>query len=259
MDNTLLFSLRLSLQVASLATVFVVIAGIAIAYFLARRFFCGKEVLDMIFTLPLVLPPTVTGYFLIVLFGRNGLIGRALYETTGWGIMFTWYAAALASFVVSLPLMIKTTRAAIESVDGNLIRASFTLGHSEWRTALKVILPLAKKGILAGTVLSFARAMGEFGATLMLAGNLPGKTNTMPLAIYSAAASGERTQANMMVLLFTVISGLFLYAANKLNNGRVLQAGAPTDVISAPACHDVEILVKMREVLLHPAASHART
>jgi len=217
LDNSLLFSLRLSLQVAAVATMFVIIVGIAIAYILARRFFRGKEVLDMIFTLPLVLPPTVTGYFLIILFGRNGMIGRHLYDWTGWSVMFTWYAAVLASFVVALPLMIKTTRAAIESVDENLIRASYTLGHSEWWTAWKVILPLAKKGILAGAILSFARAMGEFGATLMIAGNLPGKTNTMPLAIYSAAASGDRDQANVMVLLFTVISGLFLYAANKLS------------------------------------------
>jgi molybdate transport system permease protein len=221
MENTLLFSLRLSLQVASLATVFVVIVGVVVAYFLARRSFQGREALDMIFTLPLVLPPTVTGYFLIVLFGRSGLIGRMLYETTGWSVMFTWYAAVLASFVVALPLMIKTTRAAVESVDENLVRASYTLGHSEWWTAWKVILPLSGKGILAGSILSFARAMGEFGATLMLAGNLPGKTNTMPLSIYSAAASGDRGQANVMVLLFTIISGLFLYAANKLSK-RVL-------------------------------------
>jgi molybdate transport system permease protein len=117
--------------------------------------------------------------------------------------------------------MIKTTRAAIESVDENLIRASYTLGHSEWWTALKVILPLAKKGILAGAVLSFARAMGEFGATLMLAGNIPGKTSTMPLAIYAAASSGDRAQANIMVLLFTVIAAVFLFTANKLNT-RVL-------------------------------------
>jgi molybdate transport system permease protein len=217
MKDQLLFSLRLSLQVATVATVFVVLVGIVVAYLLGRRTFCGKEAVDMLFTLPLVLPPTVTGYYLIVLFGRNGLLGRYLYDWTGWSVMFTWYAAVVASFVVALPLMIKTTRAAIESVDENYIRASYTLGHSEWWTAWKVILPLAKKGILAGTILSFARAMGEFGATLMLAGNIPGRTNTMPLAIYSAAASGDRDQANNMVLLFTVISGLFLYAANKLN------------------------------------------
>jgi len=212
-----LFSLRLSIQVASVATVFVVVVGVAIAFFLARRRFRGKEFLDTILTLPLVLPPTVTGYYLIVLFGRNGLVGRWLYEQMGWSIMFTWYAAVLASFIVALPLMIKTSRAAIESVDENFIRASYTLGHSEWWTALKVILPLARKGILAGAILSFARAMGEFGATLMVAGNIPGKTSTMPLAIYTAAGSGDRSQAAAMVLLFTVIAALFLYTANKLN------------------------------------------
>jgi molybdate transport system permease protein len=214
--ETLLFSLKLSVQVAAAATIVVVIAGLFFAYVLARRNFPGKELLDVVLTLPLVLPPTVTGYYLIVLFGRTGLLGHYLYAWTGWSIMFTWYAAVVASFVVALPLMVKTARAAIESVDENLINASYTLGHSEGWTAIKVILPLAGKGIVAGAILSFARAMGEFGATLMLAGNIPGKTNTMPLAIYSAAAGGDRDQANIMVLLFTVFSGLFLYAANRL-------------------------------------------
>jgi len=161
-DSSVIFSMRLSLQVAAVATIFVLIFGVTVAYFLARKNFKGKEVLDVLFTLPLVLPPTVTGYYLIIAFGRNGFIGRYLYELTGWSIMFTWYAAVLASFVVALPLMIKTSRAAIESVDKNLINASFTLGHTETGTALKVILPLAKKGIIAGAVLSFARALGEF-------------------------------------------------------------------------------------------------
>jgi len=216
MDDSLLFPLKLSVQVATVATVFVVIVGLSAAYLLARKNFPGKELLDIVLTLPLVLPPTVTGYYLIVLFGRSGLVGRYMYAWTGWSLMFTWYAAVLASFVVALPLMVKTTRAAIESVDENLIRASYTLGHSESVTAFKVILPLARKGIYAGAILSFARAMGEFGATLMLAGNIPGRTNTMPLAIYSAAASGDRSQATIMVMVFTVCSGLFLYFANKL-------------------------------------------
>ncbi len=215
MDSSTLFSLRLSLQVAAVATVFVVIIGVFIAYLLARKEFKGKELLDMLFTLPLVLPPTVTGYYLIIIFGRNGYIGKLIYEWTGWTIMFTWYAAALASFVVALPLMIKTVRAAIESVDKTLINASYTLGHSEFDTALKVVLPLAKKGIIAGTVLSFARAIGEFGATLMIAGNIPGRTDTMPIAIYSLAAGGDWGKANEMVVILTVMSGVFLYMANK--------------------------------------------
>jgi molybdate transport system permease protein len=216
-ESTAIFSMRLSLQVAVVATFFVIIVGSAIAYILARRNFYGKELLDIICTLPLVLPPTVTGYYLIVLMGRNGALGKYIYDLTGWSIMFTWYAAVLASFIVALPLMIKTTRAAIESVDNNLINASYTLGHGEWETAIKVILPLARKGIIAGAVLSFARALGEFGATLMLAGNIPGKTDTMPLAIYSLAASGDWEKAGAMVILLTVIAGLFLYLANRFS------------------------------------------
>ncbi len=217
LDNSTLFSLRLSLQVAGLATLLVVVSGIGLAYILARKDFLGKEVLDIFLTLPLVLPPTVTGYYLIILFGRNGIVGRTIYDWTGWTIMFTWEAAVLASYVVSLPLMLKTARAALEAVDPNLINASYTLGHSEWRTVFRVILPLARKGLLAGTVLTFARALGEFGATLMLAGNIPGKTDTMPLAIYTLAGSGEWSRANFMVIFLTLISGLFLYLANHFN------------------------------------------
>jgi molybdate transport system permease protein len=217
MDSSVLFSLRLSLQVALTATAFVMIVGTGIAYLLAMKQFRGKELLDMLCTLPLVLPPTVIGYYLIVLFGRNGLLGNYLYSWTGFSIMFTWYAAVLASFVVALPLMIKTTRAAIESIDRNLINASFTLGHSTLETLFSIVLPLAKKGIIAGAVLSFARAMGEFGATLMVAGNIPGRTDTMPLAVYSSASSGDWSKANLMVLLFTLISGSFLYVANRLS------------------------------------------
>ena len=217
MDDSLLFSLRLSIQVASAATFLVVLIGTGVAYVLARKDFKGKELLDVLLTLPLVLPPTVIGYYLIILMGRNGLIGSFAYRWTGWSIMFTWYAAVLASFVVALPLMIKTTRAAIESVDQNLIDASSTLGHSEIETVLRVILPLAKKGIIAGTVLSFARAMGEFGATLMIAGNIPGKTATMPLSIYTFASGGEWPKANILVIFFTLTSGLFIYIANRLS------------------------------------------
>lgn len=214
-EESVLFSVRLSLQVASISTILIVVSGIPVAYILARKNFKGREFLDMLCTLPLVLPPTVTGYYLIVLFGRNGLIGGIVYQWTGWSIMFTWYAAVLASYVVALPLMIKTVRAAIESVDRNLVNASYTLGHSEIDTALKVILPLAKRGIVAGAVLSFARSMGEFGATLMLAGNLPGKTETMPIAIYSLSGSGEWSKAHLLVGMMTLISGLFLYIANR--------------------------------------------
>jgi len=215
MDEEIFFSIRLSLQVASVATALIILTGIPTAYLLARKNFRGREILDVVLTLPLVLPPTVTGYYLIIVFGRKGIIGSTIYEWTGWNIMFTWQAAVLASFVVAFPLMLKTARAAIESVDENFINVSYTLGHSEWKTALLVILPLAKRGIVAGVVLTFARAMGEFGATLMIAGNLPGRTDTMPIAIYTLAGSGEWSKAHVMVILLTMISGFFLYIVNR--------------------------------------------
>ena len=215
MDSLALSSIRLSLQVAFFATLLIVVTGLPLAYLLARHHFRGKELLDVLLTLPLVLPPTVTGYYLILLFGRRGLLGAPLYQATGWSLMFTWQAAVLASYVVALPILLKTARAAFESVDGKLIDASTVLGHSEWSTARRVILPLARRGLLAGTALAFARAMGEFGATLMLAGNLPGRTATMPLAIYSLSGAGEWRAAHLLVLLMTLLSGLFLYLANR--------------------------------------------
>lgn len=213
-------SLKLSGLVATVATIFVVLVGIPVAYILATREFRGREILDTVFTIPLVLPPTVTGFYLIMLFGRNGFIGRPIYESTGWSVMFTWQAAVIASFVVALPLMVKTARASIESVDKNLINVSYTLGHSEAMTAFKIILPLAKRGLVAGTVLSFARAIGEFGATMMIAGNIPGKTVTMPLAIYTLSSAGEWDKANIMAVIFTVSSSIFLYIANRYSKRR---------------------------------------
>jgi len=214
MNSAFSFPIMLSFKVALVSTILVVSSGVLIAYFLARRHFSGKEMLDVFLTLPMVLPPTVTGYYLIILFGRNGFIGSYIYELTGWSLMFTWQAAVIASYVVSLPLMIKSARAAIEGVDENLVNASFTLGRSELETAWKIILPLSRRGIMAGAVLSFARGIGEFGATLMLAGNIPGKTNTMPIAIYSFASSGEWGRGHIMVIFLTVFSGVILYLAN---------------------------------------------
>jgi len=217
MDSSVLFSICLSIKVAAIATFFVILAGIGIAYLLAMKNFKGKVLLDIACTLPLVLPPSVTGYYLIMLFGRNGLLGKQVYAWTGWSIMFTWQAAVLASFVVALPLMIRTTRAALETVDRELLKVSYTLGRSEIETFFRICLPLAKRGIYAGAVLSFARAMGEFGATIMVAGNIPGRTDTMPIAIYSCAGSGDWQKAHIMVALFTIISALFLLMANRFS------------------------------------------
>jgi molybdate transport system permease protein len=216
LDSTALSALALSLRVATIATALVALVGIPAGYLLARRKCPGRDLIDALVTLPLVLPPTVVGYYLILLLGRNGLLGALLYRWTGWSVMFTWQAAVIASFVVALPFMIKTSRAAIETVDHTLQEASYTLGHSECWTALRVTLPLARRGIAAGAVLSFARAMGEFGATLMLAGNIPGRTSTMPLGIYSAVAGGEWGRAHGLVLLFTCICALALFGANRL-------------------------------------------
>lgn len=209
-------AITLSIQVAVAATALNALFGIPLAYLLARRRFWGRGVVDLLVTLPLVLPPTVTGYYLIVLLGRRGIVGAPLYEATGWSITFTWYAAVVAATVMALPLLVRTARAAIESVDRDLERAAWTLGRSEWRTALEVTLPLARNGLIAGLVLAFARALGEFGATLMLAGNIPGKTATAPLAIYTAVQTGDRGEALLLVALLTALSCMVLLAAGRL-------------------------------------------
>jgi molybdate transport system permease protein len=209
-------ALALSIRVAVAATSLNALIGIPLAYLLARRAFRGRALVDLVVTLPLVLPPTVTGYYLIVLLGRRGWLGAPVYTVTGWSVAFTWYAAVIAATVMALPLLVRTARAAIESVDRELEKAAFTLGRSEWRTALEVTLPLAKNGIIAGLVLAFARALGEFGATLMLAGNIPGKTTTVPLAIYSAVQTGEMGEAVVLVLALTVLSCLVLVLAGRL-------------------------------------------
>jgi molybdate transport system permease protein len=209
-------ALALSLRVAVLATVVNALVGVPLAYLLARRRFAGRALLDLLVTLPLVLPPTVTGYYLIVLLGRRGWLGAPLYAATGWTIAFTWYAAVVAATVMALPLLVRTARAAIESVDRDLEKAAYTLGRSEWRTAMEVTLPLARNGILAGLVLAFARALGEFGATLMLAGNIPGKTATVPLAIYTAVQTGEQSTVLVLVAILTALSCVVLVAASRL-------------------------------------------
>ncbi|HKQ72462.1 MAG TPA: molybdate ABC transporter permease subunit [Blastocatellia bacterium] len=211
---------KLSLLVTFVATIVVILIGTAFAFILARRKFRGRELLDAIVTLPLVLPPTVTGYYLIALLGRRGVIGSYIYESVGWSVTFTWWAAVIAAAVMALPLMVKSARAAIESVNPQYEIASYTLGKSELETFFRITLPLASRGIFAGGVLSFARALGEFGATLMLAGNIPGKTQTMPLAIYEAVVAGEERQAQILALVLTAVSVTAIYLTNKLTGGR---------------------------------------
>ena len=213
--------LKLSLLVVTVATIIIATLGLAIGLLLAKGRFVGQELLASLFTLPLVLPPTVSGFYLIVLLGRHGLIGEYIYRITGWTIAFTWQAAVIAAIVLALPLMVLSARAAIEGVNPQFELASYTLGKSRSATFFLITLPLAKRGILAGIVLSFTRALGEFGATFMLAGNIPGKTQTMPLAIYEAVISGEDQRAQILALVMTGVSVAAVYFTNKLSRGAI--------------------------------------
>ena len=208
--------LWLTLKVAGVATLSAFLTGVALAFLLAKGRFRGKEWLDAFLTLPLVLPPTVLGYYLIVLVGRNGWIGRRLYEAFGVTLMFTWQGAALAATIVSLPLVLKSARTAFEGVDQNLEKAALTLGLSKADVFFRVSFPLAWRGILAGTMLAFARAMGEFGATLMIAGNLPGKTQTLSLAVYSAVQAGNDSLAATLVLITSLVCIIVLVSSGKI-------------------------------------------
>jgi molybdate transport system permease protein len=208
--------LLLTLKVAFLATFISCLAGVAMSAVMARRRFRGKAWLDAVLTLPLVLPPTVLGYYLIVLLGRKGWLGRFLDEAFGISLMFTWQGAVVAAAVVSFPLIYKSARASFESVDHNLEKAARTLGSSETSVFLRVSLPLAWRGILAGAMLAFARAMGEFGATLMIAGNLPGKTQTLALSVYEAVQAGNDSLATTIVLITSLVCVLVLLASGKV-------------------------------------------
>lgn len=215
MSDPVWIPLLLSLKVAGWATLVATVAGTAAAYCLSRWRWPGRDLLDAILTLPLVLPPTVLGYYLLVLLGRRGIIGETL---AGWDIelVFTWQGAVVAASVVAFPLVFKSARAAFESVDGQLENAARVLGVGEAGVFFRVTLPLAARGIAAGVLLAFARALGEFGATLMIAGNLPGRTQTLSVAIYEAVQAGDDATANMLVLVTSVTCIVVLLAAGKL-------------------------------------------
>jgi len=186
--------LLISLATSLVATAVTLVAGLAAAAWRQNRAGAGAALIDGIFILPLVLPPTVVGFLLLLLFGRNGPLGKLLLQF-GASFVFSWPATVIAATVVSFPLMYITARAALEQVDPHLLQAARTLGASEARIFREVGLPLAWPGVLAGTILSFARALGEFGATLMLAGNIPGRTETIPIAIYFAVEADEIQRA----------------------------------------------------------------
>jgi len=211
------FPLWLSLRVAFVSTAIAFGVGLWLAYILANWEFRGKEVLDAAVTLPLVLPPTVLGYYLLVLLAGNSPLGKLWESIFGSPLVFTWKAAVVAALLHALPLLVKSARAALESVDRSLERAARNLGASEWRLFWRVTLPLARRSILAAVALAFARSLGDFGVTLMVAGNIPGRTQTVAVAIYDAVESGNTALARTLVLVISAVALLILTLANRLN------------------------------------------
>jgi molybdate transport system permease protein len=216
MSDDVLLPLLLSVKVAAWATAITLVTGVAVAWWVARRPFRGREVFDAVMTLPMVMPPTVLGYYLIVLIGRRGWIGGWLHEHLGITLMFTWQGAAIAASVVAFPLVYKAARAAFEEVPRQAENAARVLGADEWTVFVRVSLPLAWRGILAGAMLAFARAMGEFGATLMVAGSIPGKTQTLSIAVYEAVQAGHDDVANFLVVVTSVVCVLVLVGSGRL-------------------------------------------
>jgi len=218
--NVDLFPVALSLRVAAVAIVLVTPAGVALAWLQAKRRYRGRALVDALILLPLVLPPSVLGYFLIVLLGRQGLLGGALESVLGLRLVFSPAAAVIASCVVALPLLVKTAQPALEAVPREMEDVARSLGLSEPRVFARVTLPGAWRGIAAGVVMAFARAVGEFGATLMFAGNIPGRTNTMPLEIFAAYQAGDDGRALAYVLVLTALScGVVLLAGQLAPRG----------------------------------------
>ncbi|MEY9865675.1 molybdate transport system permease protein [Peribacillus sp. B2I2] len=202
---------RLSIQVAGLAGILVFIIGIILARMMAKKQFRGRVLLETAFLLPLVLPPSVVGFLLIVIFGNNGMPGQFIERVFDQSLMFTWWAAVIASTVVAFPLMYQSAKTGFEGIDEEIENAARVDGAGEWRLFLFVSLPLAVKSIVTGGILSSARALGEFGATLMFAGNIPGQTQTIPTAIYIAMDSGNMTLAWLWVAVIIVISFIMLF------------------------------------------------
>lgn len=209
------FPLVLSLRVAVLATILTVATGVPMAWLLARRTFPGRDLIAVTLLTPLVLPPTVLGYYLLIVIGRRGPVGRVL---DAWGIelAFTWRAAVLAAAVGSFALLIKTAQAGFESIDARLEQAAQTLGHSDWSIFWTISIPLAWRSILAGTVLAFCKALGDFGITLMVAGDIPGRTQTLPLAIYDHVQANQLQQANVLALMSVGMVVLLMLAVGRV-------------------------------------------
>lgn len=220
MEPSWIIPLRLSLQVAGWATLLNLLLGVGVGFALARLRFRGRDLLDSMLTLPMVLPPTVLGYYLLVLIGRRGPIGGWLDEHFGIQLIFTLPGAIIAATIVAFPLVFKSARTAFESVDPQLENAARVLGIGETAIFFRVTLPLAWRGILAGLLLAFARALGEFGATLMVAGSIPGRTQTLSIAVYEAVQAGQDTLANILVMIVSVTCVVVLLTVSRLSPPR---------------------------------------
>ncbi|MEX2653869.1 MAG: molybdate ABC transporter permease subunit [Acidimicrobiia bacterium] len=208
--------LRLSLQVTACATLIVAVTGIGLGYLLARREFPGRGLVDAIASAPIVMPPTVLGYYLLVMVGRNSPIGRVWEAVFGSPLVFSWQGAVLAAAVASFPFCLRSARAAIESVDRRYEAAGRVMGLSGWRVATQITLPLARRGLLAGVALAFARALGDFGTTVMVAGNIPGRTQTMPIAVYDAVQAFEYDRAGTLALVLLAVAVTVLVIVRRL-------------------------------------------
>lgn len=210
-------ALYLSLKIAFCATLINLILGVGTGYLLSRPSLRGREFIDTLLTLPMVMPPTVLGYYLLILIGKHGFIGQWLNQ---WGIqlIFTWQGAVIAATIVSFPLVFKPARAAFETIDSQLQQAARVLGLNEWSVFFRITLPLAWRSILSGLLLAFARSLGEFGATLMVAGSIPNQTQTLSIAVYEAVQAGDDHLANMLVIIISIVCFLILLATSKLLN-----------------------------------------
>lgn len=214
-DSSVISPIIISIKIALVATVITVIFGTALGMLFVRKKFPGKDVLEVIITLPMIMPPSITGYILLLIIGRKGIIGKFLQDNFGINLIFTWQAACIAAAVVSLPLMYQSCKSAFMGVDKTYEDAARTLGADEWKIFRKVTLPLAWPGLVSGVVLSFARALGEFGATLMVAGNIPGKTENIPIATYFAVESNNLQKANFLMGVVVLFSFITIFSLNR--------------------------------------------
>lgn len=212
-----LSAIYISMKVAVCSTLLILPPGIFISWVLAKSRVRGKSVIDTLVSLPLALAPVVSGFFLLILISRTGLVGQTLYGEFGIELPFTWYAAVLASALISFPLLVRVVRVAMEEVDPRLENAARTLGAGPWRVFYTVTLPLAIRGVIAGSILAFTRSLGEFGATIMVAGNIPGKTQTIPLAVFNYVQTGHDEKGIRLVLIATVLAFFALFLAQNIS------------------------------------------